>query len=417
MSKISKAMAQAAAGAGGVLDYEVGSRMTTTQGGAIDNSYALPIDGTNYFIVLNSHGTQLYVHLLEVNPSTLAVTWHSKYDVGTSIDNRYGHGIAYNPYLGNWTVLRQYSGTFYAHTITRSGTTLTQSGNSQNVGSTNSGYYRGPNDNSSLWQVGTGGQFMHFSIDTSNEVRVRLIQSTTSNTYQTYSWSGRNIYGSRNNIFRIAPMIDSANYTQGWFFTRQYSNNVYLESLYYDAGWYSPGTISTLFNDSSTGTPNHGIAIDEKNVGTFGTGNYGLMTAWPWPNDNNYVGYKHFEVNTSPGSYFYSNTANSSTKDTNYTVDGFDAYDFTDGSSGNLIIGRGTYSGGSSYGYNLYQIAYNDSEGFTGPIELFRDTTDAPYVARGFGAYNSNADASLCVYQDIYASQWYARAFRGRRAA
>lgn len=413
-----------AAGAGGILEAEYGARMTSSSGGSLTNNYMIEMEtsGTiggkeagNYFCMLGSHGTAMRLHLMSVNPSTLAVTHHDSYSVGSARDDRFGHGIVYNSYLGHIHVVLSYNNTFYAYSyeIDYANNAIQSLGAAQNIGSESS-WYRAPNDCSQVIKANDQGYFLHFNGTVGGQTVARVIKCTSLNNWSTYSWSGNLWDTSFNNAQAIIRHP-----TQDFVF---YALNNQSGTNHTRLGYIDASSISTINGNVYDNTFTNASAVclmasDTKNLSTQSiTGGNMLHTVQHYPNNNNYLGYGRYETSNSASTYYFHQAEVNLRPDTNY-VQPLDQYYVEDGSSGNLCAVRGTYNG-SSYSCDFYQMVYNDSEGWAGPQLIFSDgVSGGAYVSRGNGVYLSNADCSIMAYKDVYSSQWYARAFRGRRSS
>lgn len=428
MSKISKAMAQAAAGAGGVLEYEVGAVMQTSYGGSLTNNYMTEMEtsGTisgkeagNYFCMLGSHGTSMNLHLMSVNPSTLAITHHDTYTIGSARDDRFGHGIAYNRYLGQVVTLRSYNGYFYANSfeIDYANNAIQGVGSSQNVGSESS-WYRAPNDCSQIIRADSSGKFLQYSMTNGNQTVARTLTNTSSANWSTGSWSG-NLWDATmnaNNAIIRHPTLDNVFYAMN---INPSTNRAQIGYIDCTSSTISGNVYSNAFDTSTAGASHCLMATDTKNLSTATTSNGKMLHAvLNYPNNNNYVGYRRYETSNTSSNYYFTSSQVSLQPDTNY-ISALDQYYIEDGSSGNLCAIRGIYNGGSNYQCALYQMVYNDSEGWAGPQQIFRESgpNNSAYRSNGHGVYLSNADCSVMAYKDVYQSYWFARAFRGRRSA
>ena len=164
------------------------------------------------------------------------------------------------------------------------------------------------------------------------------------------------------------------------------------------------------------------MGLDTVNsTGASGNNQYVHLTK-NWNNTSG-TGLIIFETNNSANNYYNNNGQNGSI----FNVSQRTSSEFTQthrqdnggmcGVSGNWCGGVGVFSGGTSYKFMLDQWVYNPSDGWVEVLNLIDDSgpNGSAYRANGETVgYNSNAGVNLCVYRDIYQSQWYARAFIGK---
>ena len=408
MSKISKAMAQAAAGAGGALPAEFSSEYSSTQGLQMHYAYCVEIPNSNLIAVLAVHqSTDLYLHIVEVNGSSLTATLRDTQHLGTKYTDDYGAGIMWNPYNSKLVCMKlDTSGNYIGYQIdinTSNGAITTPQ--TASLGNWSSGFRKPFLYNNTIRHI-HNEYSMQQAISSSGERLVRFFQNYGNNNWNTFGWAGVGVAGDDNTQHNIVK-----NETASGLGTPIYDMGVYNNDTYI-LGRYASGTGATSFDNS-----------DMANQQPLLTGSdMGVASGWDSIRDklhiyttngtgNSYVQYRTYDYSSSNTSGISSNPSTSGTDSTVQVSGGMSLSNFVDGASGNVIAFNDRDWSSSSM--LMYQFVYND----TGHSEVANILSlgSRRHVRGNPGAYNTAQDCNLVVYKaNTNNHTWYFRAMRGQ---
>lgn len=430
MSNISRLSNFSAAGAGGgAVDPEVGSR-TTISGDTISLAHVIPYPNSNYFIVpAITDNKSINLYLFSVDPTTLATTYKDGYSIRTAYDNRFGLGCGINTYNNNRIVVASLDNGGYFH---YNGFEIdTVNGAIQGIGSYSfsdwsSGTWK-PLQDANFFKYSDGGYFAQFFCDSAGEIRVKYVQHTSNNNYTIYSISGTNRYYDRSEPFTVVQHPNELNAFFIGGVASNGSNDGQVRAVYSTNtnNWAGVDVYNSPWSNN-TGNKYMGMGLDTVNPVGYASGNnqyIHITKGWYNSTPAYGTGLRVFETNNNASTYGYYtqqifgdalNTASTHITTREATSGGMC------GLSGNFVGQSGIYSGGSSYAMDLNQWYWNHTVGWEEVVNIFYDSGPNNSAYRALGetvGYNPYSNVNLTVYRDIYQSQWYARAFRGKHLA